>query len=269
MSVRRPRHVGRGFMKWLGRGGSRPGLPVVLSWVIGLGIWEIVGRTTSPFVFASFSQSVRALWKLLLDGSLLHHTAISTAELAVGFSIGAVVGISGGLAAGFSRTFRSVTDHWITVFLALPFAAVFPMFLVWFGLGLSSKIALAAFASFMPIWLNAQTGVRSVDWQLVEATRAFGGSWRQVVRWVVLPWSLPMLIEGLRFGLSRAFLGVIIGEFLASQGGLGYLIALSGQTLRMDNLLATVMVVTGITLALSSLMKLVQRATVPWWEKVR
>ncbi|MFQ5878626.1 MAG: ABC transporter permease [Dehalococcoidia bacterium] len=255
------------LLRWIRKGRFRRYLPVLFSWALGFGIWEIVGRSSSPFVFASFSDSVAAFWKLLENGILFRHAKVSMQELGIGFSIGAAIGITGGALAAFSRTFRDMTDHWITAFLSTPFAAIFPIFLVWFGLGLNSKIALAVFASFMPVWINTHTGVISVDRRLVEVTRAFGGNWLQALRWVVLPWSLPSLIEGLRFGLSRAFLAVIVGELLASQAGLGFLINLSGATLRIDNLLAAVMVVTGITIALVEIMKLAQRVMVPWWEE--
>lgn len=255
------------FLKWTRKGRFRRYLPVLVSWALGLGVWEFVGRNSSSFVFASFSDSVEALWRLTESGVLFRHAKVSMQELGIGFSIGAAIGITGGALAGFSRTFRDMTDHWITVFLSTPFAAIFPIFLVWFGLGLNSKIALAIFASFMPVWINTHTGVLSVDRRLLELTTAFGGNWLQALRWVVLPWSLPSLIEGFRFGLSRAFLAVIVGELLASQAGLGFLINLSGATLRIDNLLATVMVVTGITVVLVEIMKLAQRRMVPWWEE--
>jgi NitT/TauT family transport system permease protein len=258
-------------MKRHGTQRSRPGswtrrhLPVLLSWGIGLLLWEVVGRTSSKFVFASFTATLSAFWELLRNGPLLEATRVSMIELSIGFTIGSVIGILGGTAAGLSRLFRQMTEHWITVLLAVPFAAVFPIFLVWFGLDLSSKVALAVFACFIPVWINTATGISSVDPQLVEMTRSFGGRWRHVLQSVIFPWALPSMIEGLRMGLGRAFLGVIIGEMLASREGLGFLITLSGTTLRMDNLLAAVLAVTLITLGLTSLMRIAQRIAVPWW----
>lgn len=256
-----------GLLAQMRRGRFTRHLPAMLSWAIGLCVWEILGRTSSPFIFASFSETMVALWNLTTSGVLLHHTTVSLFELAIGFLLGALFGLAGGLAAGFSRLCREMTEHWITVSLAMPFAAVFPMFLVWFGLGPASKIALAVFASFIPVWMNTRGGIASVDRQLVEMTRAFGGKWRHVVRSIIMPWSLPSIMDGLRMGLGRAFLAVVVGELLAAREGLGFLISLSGQTLRMDNLLAAVVVVTGITVVLSGVMRVVQRAVVPWWEE--
>ena len=240
----------------------------IISWAAGCAIWEIVGHITSRFVFAPFSTTVVALWHLLFTATFWTNFQITMTELLFGFVGAAVMAIPGGLIAGLSRTFRELTERWVVLGMAVPFAAVFPMMIVWFGLGETSKIALAWFAAFMPIWLNIQTGVRSVDPALIEMARAFRLSTFRIVKWVVLPWTLPMLIDGLRIGLTRAFLGVVVGELLASSGGgLGYFIGLEGNLLRMDNLLAAVIVVTGVTLALSYCMKLVQRWVVPWWEE--
>jgi ABC-type nitrate/sulfonate/bicarbonate transport system permease component len=262
----RPRS--QSVLKRIRRGRFTRHLPALLSWGIGIALWEILGHITNPFIFASFSESVKALWELLRTGVLMEHAAISMVEFGIGFSIGALFGLLGGLAAGLSRTFRDMTDNWVTVFLATPFAAVFPIFLVWFGLGASSKVALAIFACFIPVWLNTRIGVSSVDRQLLEMAHSFRARWRHVFGSILLPWSLPSVMEGLRMGVGRAFLAVIVGELLASRGGLGFLIALSGETLRMDNLLAVVIVVTGITVALSYLMKRIQRVVVPWWEEM-
>ncbi|MGH2684544.1 MAG: ABC transporter permease [Actinomycetota bacterium] len=257
----------RSLLRRMWRGRVTRRIPLLVSWVIGLGLWELIGRVSSEFVFASFTDTVAAFWELARSGTLLEATRVSMIELSIGFGIGAAVGVVGGIAAGLSRLFRRMSEHWITVMMAVPFAAVFPIFLVWFGLGLSSKIALAVFACFIPVWINTATGIMSVNPQLVEMARSFGARWPQVLRTVVLPWSLPSLIEGLRMGLGRAFLGVIIGELLASREGLGFLITLSGTTLRMDNLLAAVMTVTLITLGLTYLMRLAQRIAVPWWSE--
>jgi ABC-type nitrate/sulfonate/bicarbonate transport system permease component len=240
---------------------------VLASWVVGIAIWEYAGNHSNEYAFASASATFAALRDLASSGVLWEHTLISFRELTIAFAIGAVIGVVGGTFAGMSWSFKTVTENWVTVGLALPFAAVFPIFLVWFGLGESSKIALGIFASVMPVWGNTRVGIESVDRQLIEMARSFGGKRRHIVRSVVLPWALPNIIEGLRFGLTRAFLAVVVGEMLASRGGLGYLINVSGSTLRMDNLLAAVVVVTVITLAMVHVMTLVRRAAVPWWDR--
>jgi ABC-type nitrate/sulfonate/bicarbonate transport system permease component len=239
-----------------------------LSAVLGLVIWEIVGRASSDFVFASFTASMAALWELTRTGVLLEHVGVTMSELAIGFSIGALIGFVGGMLAGLNRMFREMTNGWVTISLSTPFPAIFPIFVVWFGLGIQSKIALAVFAGFVPVWFNTRAGIVAVDPRLAEMTRAFGGKWWMVMRSVLLPGGMPAVMEGLRMGLGRAFIAVIVGELLASRSGLGYLINLSGQTLRMDQLLATVVVVAAITIALSAFMDRIQSLlVVRWWDE--
>jgi NitT/TauT family transport system permease protein len=240
---------------------------VTASWLVGLAIWEVVGRNTDRYSFASASDTFAALWDLARTGVLWEHTQISFRELAIAFTLGSIIGVAGGTIAGMSRTFKIVTENWVTVGLAAPFAAIFPIFLVWFGLGEASKVALGTFAAVMPVWGNTRVGIASVDVQLLEMSRSFGGGRLQLVRTVVMPWALPNIIEGLRFGLTRAFLGVVIGEMLASRGGLGYLINVSGSTLQMDNLLAGVVVVTIITLCIVHVLTFIQHLLVPWWDR--
>jgi ABC-type nitrate/sulfonate/bicarbonate transport system permease component len=240
---------------------------VTVSWIVGFGVWEVAAQFSSEYAFAGPLDTFSALRELASSGVLWEHTEISSRELGIAFALGSTVGIVGGTIAGMSRTFKTLTEQWITVGLALPFAAIFPILLVWFGLGETSKVALGAFAAVMPVWGNTRVGIESVDPQLLEMTRSFGGRRRHLVRMVVLPWALPSIIEGLRFGLTRAFLGVIIGEMLASRGGLGYLINVSGETLQIDNLLAAVVVVTTITLVIVWMMTLLRRVLVPWWDR--
>ena len=240
---------------------------MLLSWTVGLAAWEVVGQISSPFVFASLTETLTALWDLLTSGTLLEAAGISLLELAIGFSIAALVGVAGGIAAGLSHTFRGMTEHWITMALATPFAAVFPVFLLWFGLGPASKVALALFAGFIPVWINTRAGIISVNPQLIEMAKVFRARWRDILGSVVLPWALPSMIEGLRMGLARAFLGVIVGELLASREGLGFLITLFSATLQVDALFATVLTVTLVTLGLTYLMRVAERAAVPWWSR--
>lgn len=240
-------------------------MPVLISWAIGLGLWEVVGRLANPLIFAPFSKTLVTLWQILRDGTLLSATGVSMKEFSIGFAIGSAAGLIGGLVAGLHKTFNEMTENWVTVLNAAPFAALAPLFLVVLGLGATSKIALAIVACFIPVWINTSVGVRTVDTQLVEMARAFGTSRWKILQSIILPWSLPAIIEGLRMAVARAFLAVIVAEELASQGGLGYLTIVAGQSLRMDELLAAVLVIVLINLVLTSLMKTVQKRAVPWW----
>lgn len=239
---------------------------VVASLAGGLLVWELVGRITNPVIFVPFSATAVAFLKLTVSGELIHHSAVSFTELIVGFAIGSVIGIVGGTLAAFSRNFRIATDVWISILYSAPYVAFVPLFIVWFGIDMASKIALVIFAVFIPVWLNIYTGIISVDTQLVEVAQAFGAKRSQVLRWVVFPWALPSLIVGLRLAFSRGFIAVVVGELVGSTAGLGFLIDVAGNTFQTDKLLAGVAVLAIITIIFVELLKWGQRKLVPWWE---
>ena len=239
---------------------------MLTSLVGGLIIWELVGRFTNPVIFVPFSTTAVAFAKLCLSGELIHHTLVSLTELVVGFAIGAVIGIVGGTLAAFSKNFRITSDVWISIFYSTPYVALVPLFIVWFGIDMASKIGLVIFAVFIPVWLNTYTGIISVDSQLVEVALAFGAKRSQVMKWIVLPWAFPSLIVGLRLAFSRGFIAVIVGELVGATAGLGYLIDVAGNTFQTDKLLAGVAVLSIITIIFVELLKWAQRKLVPWWE---
>lgn len=239
---------------------------IVASLAGGLLAWELVGRFTSPVIFVPFSATAVAFVRLTASGELIHHAAVSLTELIVGFAIGSLIGIVGGTLAAFSRNFRIATDVWISILYSTPYVAFVPLFIVWFGIDMASKIALVLFAVFIPVWLNTYTGIISVDHQLVEVARAFGAKRSQVLRWVVLPWALPSLIVGLRLAFSRGFIAVVVGELVGATAGLGFLIDVAGNTFQTDKLLAGVAVLAIITIIFVELLKWGQRKLVPWWE---
>ncbi|HEY7555138.1 MAG TPA: ABC transporter permease [Candidatus Binatia bacterium] len=232
----------------------------------GLLLWEIVGRLTSPVIFVPFSVVALAFWNLTVSGELIHHTAVSFTELILGFVIGSMIGIVGGTLAAFSKNFRVATDVWISIAYSTPYVAFVPLFIVWFGIDMASKIALVIFSVFIPVWLNTYTGIISVDAQLVEVAQAFGATRSQVLRWIVLPWAFPSLIVGFRLAFSRGFIAVVVGELVGSTAGLGYLIDIAGNSFQTDKLLAGVAVLAIITVIFVEILKLAQRRLFPWWE---
>ena len=254
--------VARSLTGWI----TGPRVRILISLAGGLLAWEIVGRLSSPLIFVPFSETAAAFNRALLSGELIRHGMVSFLELAVGFFIGVIVGILGGLLSAFKRNFREMTDFWISAAYSIPYVALIPLFIVWFGIGLASKIALVIFAVFIPIWLNTYAGVTSVDSNLLELAKSFDASRFQTLLWIVLPWSLPSLIVGLRLALSRGFIAVVVGELIGATEGLGFLINVAANTFQTAKLLAGVVALALITIGIVELLKWIQRKAVPWWE---
>lgn len=240
---------------------------VLVSLAVGLAFWEILGQLTSRIILAPFSETLVEFGNVLFSGLLIEHAAISLAELGLGFTIAFVVGTLGGLFAAFNKTFHEMTDPWLSILYSTPYVAFVPLFIVWLGLGMASKAALAVYAAFIPIWLNTYHGISTTDPKLVEVVRCFGASRFQTLKWVNVPWALPSVIVGVRLGLSRAFIAVIVGEFMGATAGIGYMISISGNMFQTERLLAFVAVLGIITLSVVELVKWIQRRAVPWWEE--
>lgn len=239
---------------------------IALSLAIGLVIWEIAGRNTTPLVFAPFSDTLVAFLDAMGSGELVRHTAVSLTELTIGFLLGSSIGLVGGVMAALNKSFRDITDPWISILYSTPYVAVIPIFIIWFGLGMSSKVALVVLAVFIPVWLNTWLGVTGTDPHLVEVMRSFGATRRQILRWVVLPWALPSFMMGIRLGFSRGFIAVIIGEFLGSSAGVGYFILKSSEFFKTADLLAGMLVLSIIAVLTVEFLKWIQHRMVPWWE---
>jgi NitT/TauT family transport system permease protein len=246
--------------------GLRARSSTFISIFLAIAIWEIVGRLTSPLIFAPFSATIRALWEITLSGRLARDLSVSGVELGVGLVLGAIIGVAGAVASYVNKPFREITDTWISALYTTPYVALSPLFIVWLGLGIESKIALVLLASFIPIWLSTYTGLTGTDSQLKEVAVAFGASRAQVLRYIVLPWALPNVITGFRLGLSRGIIAVVVGELIGATAGIGVLIDFAGNTFDTPMLLAGVLVLVLIALVIIEALRWFQRKMVPWWD---
>ena len=239
---------------------------ILLSLFLGLLLWEIVGRLSNPLIFVPFSQVVGAFLELARSGDLWRHTYVSFVELVVGFSIGAGVGLALGVVIGVSEPVRDMTDPWISVLYSTPYIAVTPLFIIWFGIGITSKAAIVFLAVIFPVLLNTYAGIATAERRLVETGRAFGASNFQIFRWILLPSALPSIVVGLRLAMSRGLIAVVVGELFGSLAGLGFLIANSAQKFDTAMLLAGVFTLAGIAMILVETLKWIEHRMAPWRE---
>jgi NitT/TauT family transport system permease protein len=231
-------------------------------------VWELVARfvITSTLLFVPFSSVVVTLVKSLQSGELAYHTWVSGVEFFLGFALAAVVGIPLGLAMATNETLSDFVDPVLAALYATPTVALAPLFILWLGVDTPSKIAVVFLVAVFPILINTATGVRSVDGHLVEAAHAFGSSRLQIFTKVLVPSSLPFIIAGLRLGVGRGIVGVVVGELFGARAGLGFMLIQAGQVFDTAGLFAGVLVlaVTGV-LSVAVLQRLEQRLA-PWRE---
>ncbi len=204
-------------------------------------LWEWAARVPISFNFPSPGATLMALIALVRSGALLSATVTSLQSLLLGFGGAVVVGVPLGLVMGVVRPVGRVARVYLDLLIALPTAALIPLVILSFGINIASSAVIVFVFSAPFVAMNAYGGVRDVRPRLVEMAQAFDASWGQLVTRIVLPSALPMVMAGLRYGLSRAFVGLIVAELLLSPFGLGRLIMMSRSMFEHDRMFATVL----------------------------
>ncbi len=207
-------------------------------------VWQIVASYlfTNALVIVPLSKVWDAFLKLARSGELWKHTSVSLEEAALGYIAAAVVGIGLGLLLATNQRLRDYVGPWVAFLYAVPLVAIAPLFIVAFGIGITSKVVVSFLVAVFIILVNTEVGVLSTDPNLVEAARSFGASRVQIFRKVLLPSALPFIIAGLRLGVARALVGVVVAELFGAKAGLGFLILESAQVFDTASLFVGVLV---------------------------
>jgi NitT/TauT family transport system permease protein len=190
-----------------------------------LAFWELSsGRLIDPFWVSSPSKVFIYLHEVFANGSIFGHLAITLYETFVGFFIGSIFGISLGFALGRREVLAQVLDPYVVAFNGIPRIALAPLFIIWFGIGPTSKVILVVSVVFFLTFFNTYAGVKGVDAELKNILRIMGASERQILMKVTLPSIVPWITTGLKISLPYAIVAAVVGEFIAASKGLGYLI---------------------------------------------
>lgn len=231
-------------------------------------VWELAARylVRDERILAPFAKVVAALGNLFATGAIWRHASVSGYEFAAGFGLAAVVGIALGFLMGTVRAAREYLDPWIAGLYSAPLVALAPFFIMFFGVGLAAKAALVFSVAVFPIIVNTFAGVYSVDPSFVEVARSFNATRAQILRKVLLPYSLSYIVTGLRLGVGRGLTGVVVGEFFFANAGLGFLVALAGQTFNTPLLFAGILVFAAAGVAITAGLKLLEQKLAPWRE---
>jgi ABC-type nitrate/sulfonate/bicarbonate transport system permease component len=232
--------------------------------VVGL-VWEIAGRTGRwPLILAPLSEIWAKFVQLAATGELWRHVLVSLNEFFVGFAIAAVFGICLGIAIATSDSVRDFVDPWVSAVYATPTVALAPLFIFIFGIDAPSKMAVVFLLAVFPVIINTATGIRSTDQVYIEAARSFSASRIQIFSKVLIPAALPFLVAGLRLGIGRGLVGVVVGEFIGARAGLGYLIFRSSQSFQIDAMWVGVFLLAGTGVLAVIVLQKVERRLAPW-----
>lgn len=214
-------------------------------WQIGLlaaliALWELAAFLgwIDSFLLSSPSRVVSTLASLVGSGELFVHVGTTLAETAVGFLLGAVLGIGMAVLLWWSDTLSRILDPYLVVINSLPKIALGPVLIVWIGSGMPAIIAMALLISIIVTLVTVLSGFREIAPEKITLLRSFGATRFQVLRMIILPGSLPAIIAALKLNIGMTWVGVIVGEFLVSRAGLGYLIVYGGQVFKLDLVMA-------------------------------
>jgi NitT/TauT family transport system permease protein len=236
--------------------------------VVGLSAWQYAsGRLIKTFWISRPSDIWRQLLEWVVSGDLWIHLQATLVETVMGFVFGAVAGVLVGLALGLNRRLAAVLDPFIVAFYSLPKIALAPLFILWFGVGLASKVVLATFVVFFLVFYNTYAGTLAVEAELVDVLRLMGASRGQIVRKVILPSALIWIFTGMKSSVPYALIGAVVGEMMASNKGLGYLIQAAAGQYDTGGVFASLFVLMIIATGLHELLKQSERVMLRWREE--
>lgn len=229
-------------------------------------LWQAASMAglVSPRTLGSPGQILVAGWGLLASGELSWHLLVSLGRVATGLAIGLTIGAGLALVAGLSRLGEDIVDAPVQMLRTLPFLALVPLLILWFGIGETPKIALVAMGTAFPIYLNLFAGIRGAEPRLVEMGRVFGLDRRGLIRHVVLPGALPSALVGLRYSLGVAWLSLVVAEQVNAGAGIGYLINDARDFLRTDVILVCLLLYALLGLGADTLVRALERRALAW-----
>jgi NitT/TauT family transport system permease protein len=237
-----------------------------VSVVAGLLLWELVSRflVANALFLAAPSQILDAIVALATSGELWRHLGISSAEFALGYVIASVLGVGAGLAMANSAAVKQAMSPWVSGLYATPTIALAPLFILWFGIGIWSKVLIVVLLVFFPVAINTEAGLRTTSDRLVEMLRSFGATPWQVFFKVSLPSAVPFILAGLKLGIGRGLIGVVVAELFGSRAGLGRLISASADAFNMPELFAGVVVLAVAGILMTAGFTWLETRLVPW-----
>ncbi|MDB5482180.1 MAG: transporter permease [Caulobacteraceae bacterium] len=229
-------------------------------------LWEAGSRAglIPSHILAAPSAVISDGWDMIVSGELPANMLVSLGRAMAGLALGVGLGSALAIAAGLTRAGESALDPPIQMLRTLPSLALTPLFIVWFGIGETPKVALITLGTLFPIYLNLFNGIRGVDPKLVEAARSFGlRGWDLVVH-VILPGALPSFLLGLRFALAGSWLILVVAEQINASAGLGYLINNARDFSRTDTIVVCLIVYALLGLSADAIVRALERRALAW-----
>jgi ABC-type nitrate/sulfonate/bicarbonate transport system permease component len=232
-----------------------------LAVILFFSFWEFMGGAWSvynpipflrvnPMFMSAPSLIAKAAFDLFSSGEIYNDLYVSGIEFFWGYVLSVLVAIPFGIAVGWYKKLSYIFDPFVNAMNATPRVALLPLIIIWLGIGILSKVGIIFLGAVFPMLINARDGVKTTPHSLINAAKSFGASEWQVFRSVVFPSTVPFIITGLRLGVGRALVGVLVGELYAATAGIGFMITVAGATFQTDKVFVGILIfaVTGVVL---------------------
>jgi ABC-type nitrate/sulfonate/bicarbonate transport system permease component len=251
----------------------------LLSVTVFLIVWEFMGGAWSIYnpipilrVNPMFMSAPSYVWKAAFDlfysGDIYNDLYVSGIEFLWGYLLSVAVGVPFGIAVGWYKKMSHIFDPFINAMNATPRVALLPLVIIWLGIGILSKVGIIFLGAVFPILINARDGVKTTPKTLLNAAKSFGASEWQIFGAVVLPSTVPFLLTGLRLGVGRGLVGVMVGELYAATAGIGFMITVAGATFQTDKVFVGVLIFAITGMILTEVLNKVERRFDLWRPRV-
>jgi ABC-type nitrate/sulfonate/bicarbonate transport system permease component len=226
--------------------------------------FSVSAKLVNPLFTSSPIQIAKTAAVMFSQPQIYTDMKVSGIEFFWGYLLSIAVGVPMGIFMGWYRRVNAIFEPFVSALYASPRIALLPLVVIWFGIGLGSKIAIIFLGAVFPILINMVTGVRTVDRNFIKVAKSFGASDWQLFATVVMPSTVPMLLAGLRLGLGHALVGIVVGEMYAATAGIGYMISVAGSTFRTDQVMVGIILVAIVGVALTEALRSIERRFERW-----
>ena len=231
-----------------------------------IAIWQVCWSAgwISPLFLSGPSAIARQFVETLQHGTLLSDMAYSGRNFILGLGLAIIAGVVLGVIVGWYRRIRFLFDPFLNALYALPRIAMIPLIIIWFGIGIWSKVFIVFMSAFFPILVNTVGGMRTVDADLLRAARAFCATDWQIFKTIAIPGSVPFILTGIRQGVALGLIGVVVGEMFGGSQGIGFMVMYGGQTFATDTLFVGVILIALAGIVLTYLAEKLERRFSRW-----
>jgi NitT/TauT family transport system permease protein len=236
----------------------------VLSVLVFLAVWQIVGNNINPILLATPVNVVKAFWDLFKTGQLGPAFATSMGDLMTGYLLAVAVGIAVGVAMGRGPRVERILNPYVNFFQATPLVALVPLIVIWFGVNFEARVTVTFILAVWSVIINTATGVKETPASLIDVTRVYKYNRWQVISRVALPNAVPNIFAGMRIALGKALIGMVIAQMEISVTGLGGLIINYGNSFKTAYLLAAVFTSAIVGVIAAALLQVIRRVLFPW-----